>query len=86
MAQATDSDAPQYTSAVLARLTEDDPRNGHEEGTEMFRPGMPEETFYEVITDEGIEKVHFEIVETFETSSPMTRDEIVNYAVGKYDE
>jgi len=76
------SDAATFRHASVVRLTMDDPRNGHEEGTVFIEPGTCDDgVAYTVIDEEneGFLDIECEVLETFEADSPMSRSDIKDW-------
>ena len=82
MSDADHGDAAAYRHASVVRLTMDDPRNGHEEGSVFIEPGTCDDgVAYTVVSEEkkGFLDIECEVLETFEADTRMSRPDIKSW-------
>lgn len=81
----TDGGEREVKHVTLVRLLTADPRNGHDAGTELFRPGLYENgENYEVMTDDGgVATVETATVDVFEFSKPLPTSDALDRAVAQ---
>lgn len=76
-----------YLYASVVKTTVDDPTNDREAGTVLIEAGKCDDgVAYTVFTDEGFLEIECDVLEVFEADSPMSRENITQWAAQQAEE